>query len=155
MHVTCLTQDLAHRKGFQTVLNLFSDNTATRNLPPTPHHSSSALPVRCSLEGCDYPPGVWIHSEELPLEDAMPLAGHEETGPTRGEDQVNGGPEMERDPVAGRKEPTAFQLHRATNPTSVGCLGAALVLRMARHRQEGRSGWFLDGQANDLGELRP
>lgn len=82
---------LVHRKGFQNISS-FLKTWQPDTCPHPPQSSSSASPVRCSLGGCDHPPGTWVHPEEPPPEDAMPPAGHEETGPVKG-DEVSGGPE--------------------------------------------------------------
>lgn len=80
---------LVHRKGFQNISS-FLKTWQPETCPRPPQSSSSASPVRCSLGGCDHPPGTWAHPGEPPPEDAMPPAGHEETGPVKG-DEVSGG----------------------------------------------------------------
>lgn len=118
---------LTHRKGSPNTAALTTQQPE-KNLPhPTKQFLS--LPVRCSLEEYGCSPGVWMHSEVLPLEAAMLLAGHGETGPGT-QEEVSGGPEKEKG-TGGRQGAHSYSLHTATSPVSPGCLVTALVWRGA------------------------
>lgn len=45
-----------------------------------------------------------MHPEEPPLEDAIPPAGHEETGPVKGRGEVSGGLEARRGLAGGSEK---------------------------------------------------
>lgn len=94
----------SHGSGTQKGMPKFSCFLKTwqpETCPHRPKNSSSASPVRCSLGGCDHPPGTWVHPEEPPLEDAMPPTGHEETGPVKGRGEVSRGLEAGRGLAGG------------------------------------------------------
>lgn len=127
---------LVHRKGFQNISS-FLKTWQTETCPRPPESSSSASPVRCSLEGRDHRPGTGARPEEPPPLDATPPAGHEETGPVKG-DAVSGSWKQRE---GWRRQRGAVDSRRRGPGEDV--------------QARGHSSCVLDGRANEPEQLWP
>lgn len=138
--MTCCVANGWHDSHTQRGFPKHSCSLTTQQPETCPHPTEHllSLPERCSLEGHGCHPGVWGHSEALLLGDAMPPAGHGETGPEHRKTRSTGILKWGRVLVGGRE------------PSFPSVLSNSSGLQKGQQPQQavqtkGLRGWVQDG----------